>query len=102
MSKLQTAILLFAFIVVMTGCRNRCSPCGSNWFANNATIAPPPTFSLNIPSVARNTQPYYTPGGNNTLNPNGSAPTPAGGNGQSNWQPSENNGGQTGQPNGNS
>jgi len=71
-------------VVSMTvGCRNRCSPgCGNGLFAaGSPTIAPPQTYSLNIPSVARNTQPYYTPGqqppNSNTLNPNLGAPTPA-------------------------
>ena len=80
MSRIQFMLLLLCLVVLSTGCRGRCNnPCGG-WFAGNSTVAPPPTYSLNIPSVANN-QPYYTPGSagpnNSTLNPNQRAPTPA-------------------------
>lgn len=57
-------LLVSIFLASQTGCRNRCSqPCGGGGlFANNTTVAPASTYSLNIPSVARN-QPYYAPNG---------------------------------------
>ena len=88
MSRFQLLLLSICLVTVSVGCRNRCANVyggnglyGGNAFAGGATtIAPPPTYSLNIPSIARN-QPYYTPGQtaptNNTLNPNQRAPTPA-------------------------
>ena len=84
-------ILLIVVSLMSTGCRNRCAnPCG-NWIAANPTVAPPPTYSLNIPSVARNQQPYYTPNGQTQrgpINTNGIAPTPANQNGQNGWRAS--------------
>ena len=57
------AVLAALFACSLAGCRNRCNnPCGGGLFASNGTIAPPPTYSLNIPSVAQN-QPYYQPNG---------------------------------------
>lgn len=83
MSRFHLLMLSICVVAMTVGCRNRChQQCGSpGVFAGGSpTIAPPPTYSLNIPSVARN-QPYYTPGQtaptNNTLNPNQRAPTPA-------------------------
>ncbi|MDB2686578.1 hypothetical protein N9Y42_05155 [Mariniblastus sp.] len=78
------AILLAGlFIVSQTGCRNRCSQqCGGGLFANNTTVAPAPTYSLNIPSVARN-QPYYAPNGG-PISTTARAPTPATGSSISN------------------
>jgi hypothetical protein len=91
MSRIQL-LLIFACLVVMSvGCCGRCNnPCGG-WFAGSSTVAPPPTYSLNIPSVASN-QPYYTPGSvapnSYTVNPNLRAPTPAApGQSQNGWRP---------------
>lgn len=67
MSRILFPVLVAATLILASGCQNRCyQPCG-NWYAGNPRIAPPPTYSLNIPSVAQNQQPYYTP--------NGSTPT---------------------------
>ena len=90
MSRFQLLMLSICVVAMTVGCRNRCPNQygqygGGGVFAGGSpTIAPPPTYSLNIPSVAGN-QPYYTPGqaapnsvlNNNTLNPNQRAPTPA-------------------------
>ena len=62
-------------LTLQPGCANRCNQPGGYWLSGNTRIAPPPTYSLNIPSVANN-QPYYSPGGA-AVNPTGSAPTPA-------------------------
>ena len=73
------ALLLVSFLMAcQTGCRNRCSqPCGGGGlFANNTTVAPAPTYSLNIPSVARN-QPYYAPNGG-PISTTARAPIPVG------------------------
>lgn len=73
------ALLFISFLMVcQTGCRNRCNQsCGSSGlFANNTTVAPAPTYSLNIPSVARN-QPYYGPNGG-PISTTARAPVPAG------------------------
>lgn len=90
MSRIQILLLCTCLVVMTSGCRNRCNdPCGGGWFAGNSRVAPPPTYSLNIPSVAKN-QPYYTPGSaapNYTLNPNQNAPTPTN---QSGWRQSGN------------
>ncbi len=78
MSRIQIFILACCVLTAMTGCRNRCNnSCGNGLFAGASTIPAPPTYSLNIPSVARN-QPYYVPGTNSVapVNPNSSAPTP--------------------------
>lgn len=83
------ALLAVTVLIVSTGCRSRCNSCNGGWFANNPTIAPPPTYSLNIPSVAQNQQPYYTPGPGSGVNPRANAPTPAG---SSQWRPTGNNG----------
>ena len=82
MSRFQLMLLSICLVSISVGCRNP----GNNIYGGGAfaggptTIAPPPTYSLNIPSVAGN-QPYYTPGQtaptHNTLNPNQRAPTPA-------------------------
>lgn len=82
---IKTTILMLCVVICSTGCRNRCnSPCGGGFFAANPLIAPPATYSMNIPSVAQN--PYYTPGanGNSVLNTAGQAPI---GNGvQTGWR----------------
>ena len=82
MCRIRLIVLAICLLTLTVGCRNRCNnPCGTSGglFAGGAsTIAPPPTYSLNIPSVARN-QPYYTPNSGNagTLSTYGRAPTPA-------------------------
>ena len=74
------ALLLVSFLMAcQTGCRNRCSqPCGGGGglFAHNTTVAPAPTYSLNIPSIARN-QPYYAPNGG-PISTTARAPVPVG------------------------
>ena len=81
MSRILLVVVSIGLLSLSTGCRNRCAnPCGTGgYFAGSPTIAAPTTYSLNIPSVARNTQPYYVPA-NGTLqtNPAGRSPTPAG------------------------
>lgn len=70
------ALLVAGFACSFTGCRNRCNnPCGGGLFANNGTIAPAPTYSLNIPSAGQN-QPYYRPNGG-PISTTARAPTPA-------------------------
>ena len=93
MSRFQLLMLSICVVAMTVGCRNRCpnqfaqygGQYGGGVFSGGSpTIAPPPTYSLNIPSVAKN-QPYYTPGqaapnaapNNFTLNTNQRAPTPA-------------------------
>jgi hypothetical protein len=82
------AVTAIAFIACSTGCRNRCNqPCGGGLFAGSPTIAPAPTYSLNIPSVAQN-QPYYTPNnGAGRVNTASQAPLPNTGN-DLNWRKS--------------
>ena len=73
-----TLAILFAglFFASQMGCRSRCNqPCGGGYFASNTTVAPAPTYSLNIPSVARN-QPYYAPNGG-PISTTARAPIPA-------------------------
>lgn len=80
MSRSHYLILLCAVVVMMTGCRNRCNnPCG-NWYSGNTRIAPPQTYSLNIPGGAQN-QAYYNP-----INTNAPAPTPAARTANSQWR----------------
>lgn len=113
MSRFQLLMLSICVVVMTVGCRNRCNnqcnPYGGGVFAGGpSTIAPPPTYSLNIPSVAGN-QPYYTPGQaaptNYTLNPNQRAPTPATRQAtqqnQSGWKSSDNNLSKSGNGSGN-
>jgi len=73
------ALLLVSFLMAsQTGCRNRCSQScggGGGLFANNTTVAPAATYSLNIPSIARN-QPYYAPNGG-PISTTARAPIPA-------------------------
>lgn len=79
MSRFHLLVLVVCVLTATTGCRNRCNnTCGNGLFAGSPTIAAPPTYSLNIPSVARN-QPYYVPGTNTVapVNPNTASPTPA-------------------------
>ena len=78
------AVLLASlFIVFQTGCRSRCNqPCGGGFFATNTTVAPAPTYSMNIPSVAQN-QPYYAPNGG-PISTTARAPIPATGSSTSN------------------
>jgi hypothetical protein len=79
MTQQRIALMVGALFLIQTGCANRCyQPCG---LAGGTRVAPPPTYSLNIPSVAQN-QPYYTPGAGAAVNPAGQAPMPAGGGGQ--------------------
>ena len=69
-------VLAGLFIVSQTGCRNRCGqPCGGGLFASNTTIAPAPTYSLNIPSVAQN-RPYNAANGG-PISTTARAPIPA-------------------------
>ncbi len=76
-TKTLALILAGFFLVCQTGCRNRCNQgCGGGLFAHNTTIAPAPTYSLNIPSVAQN-QPYYAPNGG-PISTTARAPTPVG------------------------
>ena len=80
MSRIQLLMIFACLVALSVGCCGRCkNPCGG-WLAGSSTVAPPPTYSLNIPSVANN-QPYYTPGSaapnSYTVNPNLRAPTPA-------------------------
>lgn len=70
------ALLVATFVCSMAGCRSRCNnTCGGGLFANNGTIAPPPTYSLNIPSAGQN-QPYYRPDGG-PISTTARAPMPA-------------------------
>ena len=95
MARTQLLLLCLCLVAMTTGCRNRCNQPCNGWLAGNSTIAPPPTYSLNIPSVASN-QPYYAPGNgsgtNNTytVNPNLRAPTPATGQAPAGWRPTNN------------
>ncbi len=103
MSRVQLCLIFACVVLATTGCRNRCNnPCGNGWFAGNSTLAPPSTYSLNIPSVAAN-QPYYTPRQaaptNNTLNTNQRAPTSAG---QAGWRAADTNLSNGSQPQGES
>lgn len=90
MSRIQLVLLAACLVAMSVGCRGRCNDgcCGGGWFAGNPRVAPPPTYSLNIPSVAQN-QPYYTPGGGTVVDPNQRAPVPAN-SGQPGWRPSNN------------
>lgn len=81
MFRVRLIILGMCLLMMTAGCRNRCyNPCGGGrlFAGGSPTIAPPPTYSLNIPSVAKN-QPYYSPNNGNTgtLSTYGRAPTPA-------------------------
>jgi hypothetical protein len=76
MSRVHVLILCICLMVVTMGCSNRSNGYGPSWISSSPTVAPPPTYSLNIPSVARN-QPYYNPTTSNAgAQPNG-APTNA-------------------------
>lgn len=79
-------------VAISAGCRSRCgNACGYG-----PTIAPPPTYSLNIPS-AGGTNPYYVPGGATStanlpahlVDPSGRAPVPTANQTgtQNGWQP---------------
>ena len=82
MSRIQLFVVFACIVALSVGCRNRCyNTCANGAFAGSPTIAAAPTYSLQIPSLARNTQPYYTPGVGNTsasaVNPRAASPTPA-------------------------
>jgi hypothetical protein len=90
MFRFRCSLFIVCLTLMTAGCQSRCNnPCGG-WFAGNSRVAPPPTYTLNIPSVANNNQPYYTPSAaapnNYTLNPNQSAPTPANQQNQNGWR----------------
>jgi len=80
MHRLKFFLIAVCVILAAAGCRNRCgNTCGSGLFARSSTIGAPPTYSLNIPSMANN-QPYYVPGqqplaGGGALNTQAAAPT---------------------------
>ena len=102
-------------LMFASGCRN-CNPaCGGNGYGNgygysqqgsSARIAPPPTYSLQIPSANGNPA-YYVPGSPNPtatanlpsylVDPNRRAPVPTGNTGgtninqQNGWRPTGNN-----------
>lgn len=62
-----THLLILSLVCFATGCQNRCyQPC-NNWLVGNPRIAPPPTYSLNIPNGAN---PYYN---RSAANPNPTA-----------------------------
>lgn len=94
MSRIQFMLLAACLVLMTVGCRNRCNSPYGGWFAGNSTVAPPPTYSLNIPTSVANNQPYYTPGSvapnNGTLSPNQRAPTPATPQNQNGWRQSGN------------
>ncbi len=71
MSRIVLVVIAIGVLSLSTGCRNRCAnPCGNGgFFAGSPTIAAPATYSLNIPSVARNPAQYYVPN-NGTLQTN--------------------------------
>ncbi|MEL7500511.1 MAG: hypothetical protein AAFN77_23160 [Planctomycetota bacterium] len=95
MSRVQSAICFIVVVCLFTGCQSRCNqPCG-NWFAGNTRIAPPATYSLNIPNVAQN-QPYYQPTAGS--NQNGA---PAGRTADSLWRRSDGSANPQGNPQGN-
>ncbi len=97
------ALICFAMIFV-GGCRNCNRACTGygNGYAYSPTIAPPPTYSLQIPSANGNPA-YYVPGGPNPnatanlpsylVDPSRRAPVPTGSNGgtsinqQNGWRP---------------
>ncbi len=93
MFRIQCSLLIACLVTIASGCQSRCNNPNGGWFAGNSRIAPPPTYSLNIPSVANN-QPYYTPGAaaptNYSLSPNQSAPIPATQQNQDGWRQSGN------------
>lgn len=101
-------LFLLTVLVASTGCRNRCGSGCNGWFAGSQRVAAPPTYSLNIPSMAGN-QPYYVPGQNGTartaaLNTSAAAPTPAFNQNTSTanlngWRPVNDNSGATNNPN---
>jgi hypothetical protein len=101
-----TVALVCCVLVFSSGCRN-CNPaCAGNGYAYSPTIAPPPTYSLQIPSAGGNAA-YYVPGSPNPnatanlpsylVDPNRRAPVPQGTNGgvninqQNGWRPTGNN-----------
>jgi hypothetical protein len=96
MSRIQLLLLATCLVVLSTGCRSRCdNGSGGGWFAGSPRVAPPPTYSLNIPSVAQN-QPYYTPGNNasnsSVVDPNLRSPVPVNSqSGEPGWRRSDNN-----------
>lgn len=89
MSQLHFLLIIICLVVASVGCRNRsCNPYGA-CYADGSSIAPPPTGSLTIPSIARN-QPYTAPGnpGQPSVNPNSRVPVPGGAPGpQPSWGP---------------
>lgn len=89
MSRIHLTWIVACLMLATTGCANRANPYG-NWWACNPTVAPPATYGINIPSVARNQPPYYTPGNTYQVNPQGRAPTPATQSGANGWRPSDN------------
>ncbi len=80
MHRLQYFLIAVCVILAAAGCRNRCgNTCGNGLFAGASNIGAPPTYSLNIPSMASN-QPYYVPGqqplsGTGAINTQAAAPT---------------------------
>lgn len=96
-----TTVALVCFALIFTsGCRNCNRAC--NGYAYSPTIAPPPTYSLQIPSANGNPA-YYVPGSPNPnatanlpsylVDPSRRAPVPTGSNGgtsinqQNGWRP---------------
>ncbi len=71
MSRNQLLLLVVCLLFSSSGCTGRYGQGGAGWLAGSPTVAPPPTYSLTIPSVARN-QPYYNPNQTNA----GAATTP--------------------------
>ena len=97
-----TVILVCCGLILSSGCRNCNQACTGNGFAQSPTIAPPPTYSLQIPSANGNPA-YYVPGSPNPnatanlpshlVDPNRRAPVPTGNTGgtninqQNGWRP---------------
>ena len=106
------AALVCLALTFFSGCRScnpACNGCGNgtaNCYSNSPTIAPPPTYSLQIPSANGNPA-YYVPGSPNPnatanlpsylVDPSRRAPVPSLNNGGSNvnqqngWRPTGNN-----------
>lgn len=101
-----TVALVCCVLMFSSGCRN-CNPaCAGNGYGYSPTIAPPPTYSLQIPSANGNAA-YYVPGSPNPnatanlpsylVDPNRRAPVPQGNTGgvnvnqQNGWRPTGNN-----------
>jgi hypothetical protein len=76
MVRIQYFLLLACTLIFASGCQTSGGQ-SNNWLSGQTTVQPPQAYSLNIPSMASNSQPNTAKGSPALVNPNQRAPVSA-------------------------